>query len=64
MINVSADTTRLTPNVSETDPPTLQDIRRALLERGGLLDAGRRPELDRWTAVRAARRYSADSSHQ
>jgi diguanylate cyclase (GGDEF)-like protein len=51
MINVCADTTRLTPNMPQPDQDALRDIRRSLLERSGLLHAGQRPELDRWTAV-------------
>lgn len=35
----------------ETDPTPQDDIRRLLIERGGLLDPGPCPEFDRWTAV-------------
>ncbi len=40
------------PNVQPTLSPASEDeLRRALLERSGLLETGSRPELDRWTAV-------------
>jgi diguanylate cyclase (GGDEF)-like protein len=57
IINVRADANEVNPVVPQAQPHTtasedaLQDVRRQLLARSGLLDPGTWPELDRWTAV-------------